>query len=144
VEGVNVRSALVAVASAVAFFSLHSNATTCVAGKNFKVPQVCGTVRDKYGAVISDTEIQITPKGHPEAAKSVISDQDGRFDFQNVGEGEYELRAKHSAFWDGWQPFRVSSSAGNRKRKKPIRIVMVPAGGCSYVENAWKKSDLKK
>jgi hypothetical protein len=80
-------------------------------------------VTDKDGAVIPDTEIQMTRKVHPEAAKNVISDQDGRFDFQNVADGEYEMRAKHFAFWDAWQPFRVSGSGWSRRCKKPIRVV---------------------
>jgi hypothetical protein len=119
-------------------------ATTCVAGRKFKVHELCGTVADKQGAVIPDAKVQVTPKGQPEEMKELSSDQEGRFAFQTIADGEYELRVKYSGFWDAWQPFVVSGSSSSRKCNRPIRIVMVPAGGCSYVENAWKKSELKK
>ena len=129
---------------AAALFSLPLRATTCVAGKSFKVSQVCGAVTDKDGAVIPDAKIQITPKNHLEGEKDARSDKNGDFVIPNVTDGEYELRVKYSGFWDAWQPFRVSGSGAKRRCTKPIHVVMVPAGGCSYVENAWRKSELKK
>jgi hypothetical protein len=120
--------------------ALPSHATTCVAGKKFKVRQVCGTVTDEDGAVIADTKIEITPSGHPEQVKNAISGQDGTFAVSNLPDGEYEIRAKYSGFWDAWQLFAISGSGVKGKCTKPIHVVMVPAGGCSYVENAWKKS----
>ena len=42
---------------------LPLHGTTCVAGKSFKVRQVCGTVTDKPGAAISDAKIELVPKG---------------------------------------------------------------------------------
>jgi hypothetical protein len=129
---------------AVALMSSSLSATTCVAGKSSKVPRVCGVVTDKDGAVMPDAQIQLTPKGHPEGAQAVSSDKDGRFAIPNPKNGEYEMRVKYPGFWDAWQPFTVRGSSGRKECKRPIRVVMVPAGGCSYVENAWKKSDLKK
>jgi Carboxypeptidase regulatory-like domain len=120
------------------------SATTCVAGKKFKVRQVCGTVTDKAGAVIPDTKIEITPNGHPEQAKDTVSGNDGRFEISNLRDGDYEIRVKYSGFWDAWQPFTISGSGASGKCTKPIHVVMVPVGGCSYVENSWKKSDRKK
>ena len=120
------------------------SATTCVAGQKFRVRQVCGTVTDKDGAVIPDAKIKITLKGHSQAATDLSSDQIGNFAVPSVTDGEYEIRVKYSGFWDAWQPFTVSGSRTGKECRKPIHVVMVPAGGCSYVENAWKKSDLKK
>jgi len=128
----------------VAVVTLPLNATTCVAGKKFKVRQVCGTVTDKYGAVIPDAKIEIAPIHRPEAAKNVSSDQNGQFAFPDVRDDEYEMRVKYPAFWDAWQPFTVRGSRAYKECRKPIHVVMVPAGGCSYVENAWRKSGLKK
>ena len=122
--------------------SLHG--TTCIAGKTFKVSQTCGTVTDKDGAVIPDAKIQVTPKDHPEGAKEIVSDQEGKFALQNASDGQYEIRVKYPGFSDAWQPFRVTGLHGSAKCGKPIHVVMVLAGGCSYVENAWKKSELKK
>jgi hypothetical protein len=124
--------------------ALPLHATTCVAGKKFKVRQFCGTVTDKDGAVIPDAKIEITPKGHPEQTKSAISDEDGRFGISNLGDGDYEIRAKYSGFWDAWQPFAISGSGASGRCMKPIHVVMLPAGECSYIKNGWKKSDSKK
>ena len=123
---------------------LTLHATTCIAGKSFKVPQVCGIVADKQGAAIPNATIQLTPKGHSENAKEISSGEEGRFIFSNVADGQYELRVKVDGFWDAWQPLAVSRSHEYRKCSHPIRVVMVPAGGCSYVENAWKKSALSR
>jgi hypothetical protein len=124
--------------------ALPSHATTCVAGKKFKVRQVCGTVTDKDGAVIPGTNIEITPSGHPEQVKNAVSDQDGTFATSDLGDGDYEIRAKYSGFWDAWQPFEISGAGVKGKCTKPIHVVMIPAGRCSYVENTWKKAHLKK
>src|SRR5438105_3778179 len=118
---------------------LPLHGTTCVAGKSFKVRQVCGTVTDKPGAAISDAKIELVPKGHPEGVQEIPSDQEGGFAFSNVPDGQYELRVKFRGFWDAWQPFVVNRSHEERKCSRPIRVVMVTAGACSYVKNAWKK-----
>ena len=140
------RSALTTIV-AVSLSSSPLSATTCIAGKSFKVPQVCGIVTDKDGAVIPDATIHISPENHSEDAKEVTSDKDGRFAIPNVVAGEYQIRVKYSGFWDASQPFRVTGSRTSGKCTKQIRIVMKPAGQCSYVENAWpemkKKCDLK-
>jgi hypothetical protein len=94
--------------------------------------------------VIPDAKIQVTPKGRPEGAKDVVSDQEGKFALQNASDGQYEMRVKYPGFSDAWQPFRVTGSHGSAKCRKPIHVVMVLAGGCSYVENAWKKFEVKK
>src|SRR5437016_3461748 len=90
----------------------------------------CGNFRCKDRA---------SPEGHPEGVQEIPSDQEGRFAFSNVPDGQYELRVKSRGFWDAWQPFVVNQSHEERKCSRPIRVVMVPAGGCSYVKNAWKK-----
>lgn len=127
-------------------------ATICIPPKKFNVRQVCGAVTDKDGTVIPNAAIEVTPIHHPEARKNISSDQNGRFALPNVADEEYEIRVKFTGFWEAWQPVTVRDSRQDSKCKKPIHVVMVPllipVGGCSYVENTWtrttKKSEAKK
>ena len=123
-------------------------ATTCVPGKKFKVPQVCGIVMDKHGAAVPDARIELIPTDRPYEATRTGSDQQGRFTLPNVPVGEYDIRIDARHFWGASQLFTISRSQQGQKCGQPIHVVMVPVGGqvagCSYVENAWKKSKLKK
>ncbi len=87
------KSTFIEVGGVLALLSLPSVATSGVAGKSFKVPQICGTVTDKEGAVIPHAKIRITPKRHPEDARDISSDHDGRFTLPNVKDGELKGRA---------------------------------------------------
>ena len=83
-----VRSVIAMISCAATFFSIPLDATTCVAGKSFKVPQLCGTVTDKDGAVIPDAKVQITRKGHSGQINDASSDKYGSFVITNVADGE--------------------------------------------------------
>jgi hypothetical protein len=127
----------------IAIFLLpHSlRATTCIVGKKFKTRQVCGVVKDFGGAVIPDATVELQKPGVPQALQ-VHTDTGRGFHFSTVADGEYVLRVKFSGFWDAAQPFVVERATKTEKNcTRPIRVVMKPAGQCSYVENAWKRKD---
>ncbi len=117
-------------------------ATTCIAGRSFKVRQVCGQVKDFTGVAIPDASVELTKKGESQAAFTEQSNSDGVFLFRHVPDGDYELRVKSRIFWDVGQPFSVRRSKDENICSRPIRVVMKVAGQCGYVENAWKKKDL--
>ena len=117
-------------------------ATTCIAGKSFKVRQVCGQVKDFSGAAIPDASVELTKQGESQAIFTEQSDSDGKFHFRHVPDGDYEVRLKYKIFSDVAQPFSVRRSRDENTCPRPIRVLMKVAGQCGYVENAWKKSDL--
>lgn len=119
-----------------------AKATTCIAGRSFKVRQVCGQVRDFTGVAIPDASVKLSKKGESQAAFTEQSDSDGKFHFRHVPDGDYELRVKSKLFWDVAQPFSVRRSKDDNICSRPIHVVMKVAGQCGYVENAWKKKDL--
>jgi hypothetical protein len=117
----------------------NARATTCIPGKSFKVRQVCGQVKDSKGASISDSRIELTREGESEITFTVQSDNDGKFSIKQVPDGDYWLKVKAGGFWNADQAFRVRRSEDKDICTNPIRVVMEPAGQCSYVENAWPK-----
>ncbi len=116
-----------------------SFATSCVRGKKFKIRQVCGQVRDAYGAEIPDATVQLTRNGQAEIVAEDRTAADGRFALRGLASGDYEIRIKYAGFWDASQDFQLIRPAKGTRCSHPIRVVMKPAGSCSYVENAWKK-----
>jgi hypothetical protein len=93
-------------------------ATTCIAGRSFKVRQVCGQVKDSTGVAIPDASVELTKKGESQAIFTEQSDSDVA------------------------QPLSVWRSKDDKTCSRPISVVMKVAGQCGYVENAWKKKDL--
>jgi hypothetical protein len=67
----------------------------------------------------------------------------GMFHFPNVSNGNYELRVQVGGFWDAAAPLTVSRHKESDRCGKPLRVVMKPAGQCSYVENAWPNRNLR-
>jgi hypothetical protein len=116
-----------------------SFATSCVWGKKFKIRQVCGQVRDAYGAEIPDATVQLSRQGQEEVVKEAQTAADGTFSLPNIASGNYVIRIKSAIFWDASQDFQLTRPAKGARCSHPIRVVMKPAGSCSYVENAWKK-----
>jgi hypothetical protein len=116
-----------------------SFATSCVWGKKFKIRQVCGQVKDAYGAEIPDATVQLMRKGQAEIVAEAHTAADGMFALRGLESGDYEIRIKNAGFWDASQDFQLIRPAKGTVCSHPIRVVMKPAGSCSYVENAWKK-----
>ena len=138
--------AVLSVVFAILTIPLH--ATTCLPGKRFKVLQVCGIVTDEHGVAVPNAKIELVPTNRPHEVTNTSSDQHGQFTIPNVEDGEYDIRIHASHFWGASQSFSVSRSQRGPKCSKPIHAVMVPVrgpvAGCSYVENAWNKSEQKK
>jgi hypothetical protein len=120
-------------------FTASSLATTCVWGKKFKTHNVCGIVRDVRGAEIPDAIIQIEKPETGAVIAESRSHKDGSFALPDVDSGDYIIRVKFNGFWDASQNFRLDHSVKGTQCSHPIRVVMKPAGSCSYVENAWQK-----
>jgi hypothetical protein len=137
--------AVLSIILVISTFPIH--ATICLPGKKFDVPQVCGIVTDKHGTAVPNAKIDLAPAGRPHEVTETSSDQHGRFALPNIPDGEYDLRIDSRHFFIAWQSFSVSGSRQGQKCSQPIHVVMAPVGGpvagCSYVENAWKKSELK-
>jgi hypothetical protein len=109
-------------------------ATTCIVGKKLKVQKVCGRVVDKNGAVIAEASVFVKSSGSAETIAKISTDQDGNFQFSDLSNGEYELRVKLDGFWDASQPFILSSPRKSQTCRERLKVVMNPAGSCSYVE----------
>jgi Carboxypeptidase regulatory-like domain len=122
-------------------YSLLS-ATTCIQGKQFKVRQVCGKVRDWQGVEIPNASVQLKRQGQGQAFAEVQTASDGSFAIADVPSGDYEIRVALKGFWNASQDFQVDHPRKSAACSRPIRVVMKVAGQCGYVENAWKKKNL--
>ena len=71
--------------------SVSSRSTTCIQGRKFEVRQACGAVTDEYGAPIPDAKIEVVPTVPPNDARETSPDQNGRFTFSMVPDGEYDI-----------------------------------------------------
>jgi hypothetical protein len=120
-------------------FAIPLFATDCVWGKKFKTREICGIVRDMSGAKIPDATIQIERPETQETVAESRSHPNGSFVLTGVSSGDYVIRVKLSGFWDASQNFRLVRPVKEERCSHPIRVVMKPAGSCSYIENAWKK-----
>jgi len=129
------------VASLIVFVFLTSSlfATSCVWGKKFKIRQVCGQVKDAYGAEIPDATVQLKRKGQAEIVAESQTAANGTFVLRGIASGDYEIRIKYAGFWDASQDLQLTRPAKGTGCSHPIHVVMKPAGSCSYVENAWKQ-----
>jgi len=131
------RGRTIALFLAVALLATNSPATSCGWGKKFKIPKVCGVVRDEYGAEIPDAIIQVKKLGSEEIVAESQTKVDGAFSLAGIAKGDYEIRVKVRGFWDASQSFRLTRAHKDESCPQPIRVVMKMQ--CSYVENAWKK-----
>ena len=59
--------------------------------------RIVGTVKDQRGANVSGAEVSLV---HPQQAvlQSTVTDSEGRFTFENVAIGTYEIRVTHTGF----------------------------------------------
>ncbi len=123
--------------------SVSSFATSCVWGKKFKTHQVCGIVRDVYGAEMPGATVRVE---RPETEEVVAESQtgaDGSFVLKSLAAGDYVIRVESRGFADASQSFRLVHPYEGQGCRTPVRVVMDVGGRCSGVENAWKDSLLK-
>ena len=116
--------------------SLPAFGKVCVANKKFKVREVCGYIRDKDGAVIPGASVSLKRVGAIQNVKEVSSDDEGKFQFDEVTDGDYELRVKYPIFDDAWQPILVAGSHKKVSCPKPMSVVMRFTDDCSSVEKS--------
>jgi hypothetical protein len=136
---VRVKRRSIVVLVAMVALTTMSFATSCVWGKKFKTRQVCGKVKDAYGAIIPNATVQVKKLGGTEVVAESKTTLDGVFALHEIAGGDYEIRIKAEGFWDASQSFRLSRPAKGQNCARPVRVVMKVAGSCSYVENAWRK-----
>jgi Carboxypeptidase regulatory-like domain len=115
-------------------------AAECAAGKTFKARQVCGQVRDSWGSPIPKATIQLKRPGAKDNVAETESDADGNFLIPEEAFGDYELHVTSPSYTDVQQSFFLTHPKKDTSCSSPMRVIMVPEGNCSYVENA-KKDD---
>ena len=109
------------------------SATTCVADKRFKVKRICGVVVDTQMSDMPGATVQIVDEVKNVVKAEVKSGVSGSFGFEGLAPDRYILRVRNSGFWEAWQPIELTTQNA-KKCNKPIKVVMSPAGGCSYVQ----------
>lgn len=128
------RRSVLAILIAGAFFVLayRSGADTiCLKVRPVPVRCVRGTILDESGGPVSHATVTILREGNVVA--SVQTDGDGRFEFQGVKIGNYDLRAEHPSFKSDQYPIIVKSK-GNCKNS--IEMVLGTGGGEGECPNA--------
>jgi len=118
----------------------HAAAAECAAGKTFKARQVCGQVRDSWGSPIPKATIELKKPGAKDKVAETESDADGNFLIPEEAFGDYELHVTSPTYTDVQQSFFLTHPKKDASCASPMRVIMVPEGNCSYVENA-KKDD---
>ncbi len=72
---------------------------------------VPGVVQDQTGAVLPGARVTLTLTGTESAAQTVTSDSAGRFQFERVPPGAYDIRAEFPGFKPATVRVRVSTRA---------------------------------
>jgi len=82
---------------------------------------------------MSDATIQIIDEVTNENKAEGKSSDGGSFSFEGLPPGKYVLKVNQRGFWEAWQPIELTESSAS-KCGKPVKVVMSPAGGCSFVQ----------
>lgn len=108
------RSLLVLFVAGVVFlFAGHSNAETiCYDARPVTIRCLHGRIVDQIGGPVSHATVAILRDGV--VVTNVQTNEDGRFEFQGVKDGNYDLRAEHPSFKADQYPIVVKSK-GNCK-----------------------------
>ena len=70
---------------------------------------VAGTVRDESGAVLPGVTITLTREGTPAVSRTTISDDEGRFRFEQIAPGFYRVNADLT----GFRTARLTTTVGS-------------------------------
>ena len=106
------------------------SATTCVDLPPLKpVHRICGVVFSPMGDRISNANVSIL-QAHKEIAVQQ-SDQDGKFSFEQLKVGKYEIRVWVDGF--GVASSQVVLVHPQAKTKRELAVRMMPGGVCSSI-----------
>jgi hypothetical protein len=87
-----------------------------------------GEIRDRFGAVVSDSTVSLYS---PDRVLQTTSDSQGRIEFENVTLGTYELEASHPGFKSG----TIAAVQITGQDLKPISIILdIDELGCASVD----------
>ena len=84
---------------------------------------VSGVVQDQTGAVLPAAQVALTPSGAQAPAQTVASDAAGRFQFERVPQGTYDIRTEFAGFKVTTVRVRVGARAPG-----PVTVVMALEG----------------
>jgi hypothetical protein len=94
------------------------------------VPKLCGNLVDPQGAAIPNANLDlISQEGHS-PTRSITSDHEGYFSFEDLADGVYEVKAKSQGFIPGVFPVRVEETRIH-VCKTPIEVTLSIGRSCS-------------
>jgi protocatechuate 3,4-dioxygenase beta subunit len=102
--------------------------TICYKVRPVTVRCVRGTVLDQTGGPFSHATVGILKDGTVLA--SVQTDEDGRFSFEDIKAGSYDMRAEYPGFIVDEYPIVVKKPASNCKRSLVMVIYVPDEGAC--------------
>ncbi len=85
-----------------------------VSGQVQNPAKISGTVSDPNGAVIVGAQVSVQGV----IQRTVITNKDGFFTFENLPAGNYELKVSAKGFAPQTQSFSLSGSNKNRRRQE--------------------------
>lgn len=133
-----VRAFFVSVAAGVLLSlpSLASPATDCVALPPLEpIHRICGVVFVPSGDRISNAEVSVL-QGDKEIAEQ-RSDKDGKFSFEGLKAGNYEIRVRVEHFGTAFS--RIVLTRPEAETKRELAVKMSLSGSCSSISLASSK-----
>jgi hypothetical protein len=106
------------------------SANTCVEIPSPKKPlsHVCGVIVDRTGATVAGAKVQILTEKDDSVLAEVQSDSNGRFSFETLKEGRYQIRVVAQGFSGFQVPIRVHNP--KEKCKGALKVTVVVGGPC--------------
>ncbi|HLY62917.1 MAG TPA: carboxypeptidase-like regulatory domain-containing protein [Terriglobia bacterium] len=115
-----------------AFFppTCTANSFTCREIKLKSLRHMAGVIVDPTGALIPDARVEIL-KGEMQVA-AVKTDQNGRFSFEQLDAGDYQMRAAADGFLTS--SFNIVLAKPKPSSKRMLRIVLNLGNGCTNAQ----------
>jgi hypothetical protein len=88
-------------------FVAVSSATTCVWGKRFKTPKVCGVGRDLYGGELAGATVRAEKLQSKELSPGRRQNADGFFTLPGLAAGAYVIKVKSEGLVEASQRVRL-------------------------------------
>jgi hypothetical protein len=107
-----------------------ASANECVEIPHPKKPlsHVCGVIVDPMGGTIAGAKVQILAEKNDSVLAEVQSGSNGRFSFETLKEGRYQIRVVAEGFSVFQVPIRVHNPKA--KCKGSLKVTVVVGGPC--------------